>query len=123
MKAHIVKAEAPVYQARDDVLARVVLHPAQALFEVQAALDAFTHGERAVTEMDDLAAALLHVQHMGRAESAGVGALAAALREEGRAVEDDGKAALCRLAGQDPGGEDGKMAVGITELFGHGKPP
>ena len=30
MKAHIVKAEARVDQARDDVLARVVLHPAQA---------------------------------------------------------------------------------------------
>ena len=120
VEAHVVEAEAAMHEAGDDMLARVVLHAPQALLEVEAALDVLPDGQGRVAEVDDLAAALLRVQHARAPQRSGIGALAAALREEGRAVERHGKSLLRLLAGKHLRGENGQMAVRVIELFGHG---
>ena len=107
-----------VAQAGEDVLAAVVLHAAQALFRVHGA-GVMAGGKLAVAQMQDLAAALVHIEHARLADRSRVGRLAAALGEEGRAVEHDLPAALLLPRGEDPCLKFKQMAVQIIQFFAH----
>ena len=70
--------------------------------------------------MGDGGAVGMHVGHLRGAQRAQVTGLAAALREEGGAVERYGKAAAALFAREDARGEFSHMRVGVKQLFGHG---
>ena len=99
MEADIVVAKEPVNDAGEDVLAAVLLHHRAPARHIDAPLDLAAHLERRVRRMHDLALHLMRVEHMRSAQRAMVGALTAALREEGRSVEHDGIALSPALAG------------------------
>ena len=85
------------------MLARVVLHPAAALFPIKRTGRPLPDRKRAVNVVQDSPVLLLHVAHARVRDRAGVGALPAALRKEGRAVKLHGKATFYRLAARDHG--------------------
>ena len=117
MEADVVVAVEPVRDAGEDVLAGVVLHPAQALFGVDPP-DHFRPGlDRAVGAVQDAPLALVHVRHARLAEDPGVGALPAALGEEGRAVELDQEALFVRLAGEHLRAEGEELRVFVIQPF------
>ena len=120
MEAHVVKAEGAVDESGEDVLARVVLHPSEALLRVHDALHRLPDGQRRVGMVADLPSPLVHVQHARAAEGPGVGELPAALREKGRAVQHDAVPRLLFAAVEHDGVKAEEVAVLIVELFGHG---
>ena len=82
----------------------------------------------AVAEVEDALVLLIGVQHLHRGvadpDAAGIGRLAAALREEAGLVQLDSKAAdsvlFGRLAGQHLCITAGDVAVKVKQFFGHG---
>ena len=121
MKAHVVKAELPIHEARDDMLAGVVLHAAMALLPVDPAGEALPRREGPVGFVEDPSLLLVHVQHPGLADEAGVGRLAAPFGEKGGPVQGQGPALLRLLAGEDHRLKFPQMAVDIIEFFRHGR--
>ena len=117
VKAHVVAVERRAQHTGDDVLAGVLLHVVEAARPVEFARDLLTDGERAVTGVDNLTGALLHVEHLRPAERAAVGGLAAALRVEGGLVERHEPRLFLLYAAGHARGERAAVYVVIIELF------
>ena len=77
-------------------------------------------GDLRVEDVKDLAVLLDHRDDAHRAEPSGVPRLAAALRVEGRAVEDDGRAVLMAAPGHDHRVKLQQVWVFAVQALGHG---
>ena len=75
--------------AGEDMLAGMQLHEREPAVIVDRALDRLAYGERGVTVVDDLVAALVRVGHADAGKMAGVARLAAALGIKAGTVEHD----------------------------------
>ena len=131
VEAHIFVAVEAVDDARDNMLAAVVLHAGEAGGGVQLTLYGGTHreGVRRTVQvghadgMGDDTVCLLNVQDGTAREEALVGVLTAALGEEGGSVQHHGQGVggLADFGGEDGGGEGVEVAVLIEEAGGfHG---
>ena len=123
VKADVLTAVKPVCGSGEDVLARVVLHPAEPQFPVDPSVHRRSLCQRAVAKMYDLPVLLVRVQNLHAAQASPVGSLAAALREERGLVQYDLPAALVLFTAQYPRREVKKMAVGVIELLRHVRAP
>ena len=100
VEAHILTAEHPVQDAAEDVLAGVLLHTVQPVLHVQHALHGAAGLQGRIGQVGDDPLPGLHVQHIGPAQGAPVGRLAAALGEEGEKPRPvQGSYMPCFLAG------------------------
>ena len=117
MKADVIVAVLTVDKPGDNVLARVVLHPAQALLSIETAGNGQPRLERSVSIVQYLAAALLHIDDAHGADIPGVGKLASALGEESRPIKDHRPAALFPAAIEHLGFKGKHMAVDIIKLL------
>ncbi len=63
MKAHIVVAELSVYDAADDMLARVLLHVIQPAAAVHITLDHLSHTQRCCDRMHHYTVLFVHIQN------------------------------------------------------------
>ena len=101
------------------MLAGVILHPAKALFPIDAAVKSAVDGDRLVYIMHYIAVFLMGVEHRSIADKAAVAGLTAAFGKERRAVEYDLVPILHRLTGKHRSGEGLHVAVNIIKLFCH----
>ena len=118
VEAHVLAAVELMGQARDDVLAGVVLHSYKPLLPVYPAGQMGSHRQRLAAGMEDLPSPLLHIRHRRRADEAGVRLLAAALREKGGPVQNHCPALLVLAAVQHRGLKVKQVAVDIIEFLG-----
>ena len=93
VEPHVLGPEQPVQRAAQDMLAGVLLHGVQPRGPVKAAVHGLARGQRCVRRVGDGLTVGVHGQHPRAAKPPGVTGLAAALGEEGRAVQHHRKAA------------------------------
>ena len=93
VEPHVLGPEQPVQRAAQNMLAGVLLHGVQPRGPVQAAVHGLARGQRCVRRVGDGLTVGVHGQHPRTAKPPGVTGLAAALGEEGRAVQHHRKAA------------------------------
>ena len=100
MKAHIVVAELSVYDAADDMLARVLLHVIQPAAAVHITLDHLSHTQRCCDRMHHYTVLFVHIQNARTAQGSPVRRLASALGIKCRGVQRYGKIAVRGHAAQ-----------------------
>ena len=108
--------------AAEDVLAGVLLHTVQPVLHVQHALHGAAGLQGRIGQVGDDPLPGLYVQHIGPAQGAPVGRLAAALGEEGGLVQHHLKPALLfgRGAGQHVGSKAVQVGVVVVQAAGFG---
>ena len=111
MEAHIFIAKAFVQKAGNDMLPGVLLGQVLPPGHVQRSLHVRPNGQRAIAPVENFAVLFLHIQHVHPAQSPPVAGLTAALREEGRPVQDHVKAAIGAPAVQHPCRKGAAVAV------------
>ena len=123
-EAHVLAAELLVRDARQNVLARVLLHVVEAARPVDVALHRLAHAHRRGDGVPDHAVLLVHVHDARSAQRAAVGGLTAALGIKGRGGQSGAQHASVLLAGQHGGAEAGAVCVAFIQSFGlfHGNP-
>ena len=103
---------------RQQVLAVVLLHVVAAALRVDPAMHALA-GDRVVQDVEHVLPVLDHRQHAGVAERPGVPRLPAALGVEGRAVENQRRAALMLATRQHGGVELQQVGILAVQPLGH----
>ena len=94
-----------VHDAGNDMLAGVLLHFGETLFIVDRAIHFCVGLKFSIGVVDDQVTFFLDIQHLHAAQNAGVGILAAALREKGGAVQHREPALFVGLAVQHMAGK------------------
>ena len=119
VEADIVVPIFLMHEARYNMLAGVILHPAKARFPVDGAVVAAFDFERLVYIMQNLAILLMRVENSRIAYRAAVAELAAALGEKRRAVKGYKVSRSVLFTGGDGRREGLHVAVDIVKLLGH----
>ena len=120
VEADILRPEQPVERPTQDVLTGVLLHGVQPCGPVEAALHRVTRRQRGIGGVGDGYTVRMYGQYPRRTQRAGVTGLAAALREEGRAVQHHGEPTLRRGAGQNLCGKILHIWVCFVYFLRHG---
>jgi hypothetical protein len=113
MEAEVFRAAEGMQYARNDMLARVTLHPLKPKRKIELAMQRFAHAGRAVQKMKNTAFPLLHVEHLKTAERSRIRALTAALGEKRRGIGFYEKSVFVLGNGENPRIEGGKIRVPI----------
>ena len=103
-----------VDDARDDVLAGMLLHQVEPVGVVHDALHGLANGQGRSHPMEDPLPLLMDMEHLHAAQGAPVGGLSAALGVEGGAVQLDLKALLRFRTIHNNGGKLCQTAVGVV---------
>src|SRR4051812_27980920 len=102
------------------MLAVVLLHVVEATLPVDPSFHVGSGGERAIEEVEDFSARLLHVDDLDPAQRSSIGRLAATLGVEGTAIEERRRLAVSLGARDDARGEVRQIRVGEIEALCHG---
>src|SRR3954451_8543317 len=101
------------------MLAVVLLHVVEATLPVDPSFHVGSGGERAIEEVEDFSARLLHVDDLDPAQRSSIGRLAATLGVEGAAIEERRRLAVSLRAGDDARGEVRQIGIAQVEALGH----